>query len=62
MKVSTNPTVAIMVLVSLIAIIGGVWLVFGIGWAAIVGGVFGILLAFGAAYDAVASAEDKPQK
>ncbi len=48
-----------MVLGSLLAIIAGVFVVFGLGWAAIVAGLFGLLLAFGAAYDAVASAEDK---
>lgn len=62
MTISKNRGVAFLVLLSLIAIIAGVYLVFGLGWAAIVGGLFGLLLAFGSVYDAVASASEKPEK
>lgn len=40
-------------------VVVGVFLVFGIGWAFILAGVLGAMLAFGLAYDAAARSNEK---
>jgi len=57
--VSESTARTVLFFVSAAFVVAGVHVVFGIGWAFILAGILGVLLAFGLAYDAAARSNEK---